>query len=109
MKPCVSVVVPTYKRPELLARCLDALLAQDFNAEDYEIIVADDAGCADTRQQVTLIAEKARQQRSYSALYPCSICLLRMGLLLLAMWAGARHVARLLPSPMMIVFHKSNG
>ena len=62
MKPRVSVVVPTYKRPELLARCLDALLAQDFEAKDYEIIIADDASCADTRQQVTLIAEKTREQ-----------------------------------------------
>src|SRR5690348_12402608 len=60
MKPRVSVVVPTYKRPDLLARCLSALLAQDFAAQDYEIIIADDANCADTRQQVALIAEKAR-------------------------------------------------
>lgn len=62
MKPCVSVVVPTYKRPELLARCLDALLAQDFDAQDYEIIIADDADCAETRQQVMDVAEKARLQ-----------------------------------------------
>jgi GT2 family glycosyltransferase len=54
------VVVPTCKRPELLARCLDALLAQDFDAQDYEIIVADDANCPATARQVTLIAEKAR-------------------------------------------------
>ncbi len=60
MKPRVSVVVPTYKRPDLLARCLDALLAQDFDADDYEIIIADDANCAETQQQVMLIAEKAR-------------------------------------------------
>ena len=60
MKPRVSVVVPTYKRPELLARCLDALLAQDFDAQDYEIIIADDANRADTQQQVMLVAEKAR-------------------------------------------------
>lgn len=31
----VSVVVPTFKRPTLLARCLEALLAQDFAAVDY--------------------------------------------------------------------------
>ena len=60
MKPRVSVVVPTYKRPEQLARCLDALLAQDFDAQDYEIIIADDANCAATQQQVLLKAEKAR-------------------------------------------------
>lgn len=40
----VSVVVPTYKRPYLLDRCLAALTAQDFPAERFEIIVVDDAG-----------------------------------------------------------------
>ena len=60
MKPRVSVVVPTYKRPDLLARCLDALLAQDFDAQDYEIIIADDAAYAETQKQVALVAEKAR-------------------------------------------------
>src|SRR5437868_234511 len=48
----VSVVVPTYKRPALLQRCLYALLAQDLAPEDYEIIVVDDAHCSETRQQV---------------------------------------------------------
>src|SRR5437588_7342860 len=62
MKPRVSVVVPTCKRPELLTRCLDALLAQDFDAEDYEIIIVDDANCAGTQQLVMLRAEKARLQ-----------------------------------------------
>src|SRR3954454_23939032 len=48
----VSVVVPTYKRPELLRRCLAALLAQDYDPRAYEIIVADDAACDVTRQLV---------------------------------------------------------
>lgn len=59
MMPRVSVVVPTYKRHELLTRCLDALLAQDFEAEDYEIIIVDDANCVETKRLVTLRAEKA--------------------------------------------------
>lgn len=49
----------------MLARCLEALLAQDFDAEDYEIIIADDAGSADTRQQVMFVAEKARMRVLY--------------------------------------------
>src|SRR4051794_35983208 len=48
----VSVVVPTYNRPELLRRCLAALLAQDVDPTSYEIIVADDAACDATRQLV---------------------------------------------------------
>jgi len=60
MMPRVSVVIPTYKRSELLTRCLDALLAQDFDAEDYEIIIVDDANWDETKRLVMLRAEKAR-------------------------------------------------
>lgn len=63
MKLRVSVVVPTYRRPELLGRCLDALAAQTMVAESYEILIADDAACDATRRQVEEFAEKA----------PCSI------------------------------------
>ena len=48
----VSVVVPTFKRPDLLFRCLTALMAQDFDAGDYEVIIADDAACDETRRAV---------------------------------------------------------
>jgi glycosyltransferase involved in cell wall biosynthesis len=48
----VSVVVPTYKRPQLIHRCLGALLAQDLDAQDYEVIVADDGADDETRRVV---------------------------------------------------------
>jgi GT2 family glycosyltransferase len=48
----VSVVVPTYKRPQLLERCLRALLEQDFERHSYEVIVADDAAEPRVRQLV---------------------------------------------------------
>jgi glycosyltransferase involved in cell wall biosynthesis len=48
----VSAVVPTYKRPALLACCLRALLEQDLAATAYEVIVADDAASDETRQLV---------------------------------------------------------
>jgi GT2 family glycosyltransferase len=38
-----SVVIPTFKRPELLERCLTALQAQSLEHCSFEIIVADDA------------------------------------------------------------------
>lgn len=41
-KVSVSVVVPTYRRPDLLERCLKALQHQTLTHEDYEIIVCDD-------------------------------------------------------------------
>jgi glycosyltransferase involved in cell wall biosynthesis len=47
-----SVVVPTYRRPDLLERCLRALVDQDFDPALYEVIVADDAASDETRRQV---------------------------------------------------------
>ncbi len=52
MRPRVSVIVPTYNRPELLARCLAALVVQDFDPDDYEIIVVSDGQDEETRQVV---------------------------------------------------------
>ncbi len=57
MRYRVSVVVPTYKRPELLARCLNALAAQEIDPRSYEIIVVDDAACQQTWR---LVEEMAR-------------------------------------------------
>ncbi|MDB4877744.1 MAG: glycosyl transferase family 2 [Gemmatimonadetes bacterium] len=56
----ISVVVPTYRRPELLERCLRALVNQSLSAWEYEIIVADDAASDDTRQQVRFAASGGR-------------------------------------------------
>lgn len=43
----VSVIVPTFNRPRELFWCLEGLAAQDFSADDFEVIVADDAGSVD--------------------------------------------------------------
>ncbi|HLW68446.1 MAG TPA: glycosyltransferase [Gemmataceae bacterium] len=51
-----SVVVPTFRRPELLGRCLTALLRQRLDAGQFEIVVADDAAEESTRCQVQLLA-----------------------------------------------------
>jgi glycosyltransferase involved in cell wall biosynthesis len=40
--PQISVVVPTYRRRELLRKCLSSLLNQDFPGDQYEIIVVED-------------------------------------------------------------------
>ena len=58
----VSVVVPTYRRPELLDRCLTALLRQDFEAHRFEILVADDD--PDERRSVSLQASLQWKRRS---------------------------------------------
>lgn len=52
MTIAASVVVPTYQRPDLLERCLAALVAQDFPADGYEIIIVDDAASDETARRV---------------------------------------------------------
>src|SRR5205085_1251868 len=48
----LSVVIPTYRRPELLARCLAAALTQSIDRQAYEVIVVDDGHDDATRAQV---------------------------------------------------------
>jgi len=42
MQTRISVVIPTYKRPDLLKKCLDALVAQSLEKSEYEVIVVSD-------------------------------------------------------------------
>ena len=58
-KPLISVVIPTFERAEALEQCLEALAHQTLAAQDYEVIVCDDAS-ADRTQEVL-----ARQERPY--------------------------------------------
>ncbi|HEY9668955.1 MAG TPA: glycosyltransferase [Coleofasciculaceae cyanobacterium] len=80
----VSVVVPTFKRPELLSRCLTALSQQDFEPTAYEVIIVDDAASEETKQLVenwrsaqtqvkvaqvqgSKVATESLEQKSYSS------------------------------------------
>jgi glycosyltransferase involved in cell wall biosynthesis len=40
--PAISVVIPTYRRPALLRRCLQSLADQDLAADEFEVVVVDD-------------------------------------------------------------------
>lgn len=40
--PSISVVVPTYRRAELVKRCIRSLIEQDYPHERYEVIVVED-------------------------------------------------------------------
>ena len=62
----VSVVVPTYHRPDLLGRLLDALDAQDFDPAHFEVIVADDAASDATRRQVEERSARSRAAVRYA-------------------------------------------
>jgi cellulose synthase/poly-beta-1,6-N-acetylglucosamine synthase-like glycosyltransferase len=52
----ISVVIPTFKRPELLKRCLTALLQQSFSRNEFEVVVADNAGDQWTREIVKTLS-----------------------------------------------------
>jgi glycosyltransferase involved in cell wall biosynthesis len=54
--PEISVVIPTYRRPDLLQRCLAPLLKQTLDPLLYEIIVVDDGQTEDTRALVENLA-----------------------------------------------------
>jgi GT2 family glycosyltransferase len=47
-RPEISVVVPTYKRPELLAMCLTSLAHQHLDASRFEVVVVDDGSGSET-------------------------------------------------------------
>ena len=59
--PVVSVVVATYGRPELLLRCVDALLQQTIAPSHYEIIVVDDGSSREVRERVMSELSKRRR------------------------------------------------
>lgn len=68
MRPMrASVVVPTFRRPELLDRCLSALVGQDLDRASYEVIVADDAASAETRRRVERWAARPSPALRYVA------------------------------------------
>jgi GT2 family glycosyltransferase len=60
MRILISVVVPTYRRNDLLERCLTALDRQDFDPTDYEVLVCDDAAEETTRQLVSDLASRSQ-------------------------------------------------
>src|SRR5215217_3945847 len=50
MEKKISVVVPTYKRPDLLMNCIIALSKQDMDRDDFEIIIISDGPDEATRK-----------------------------------------------------------
>lgn len=47
-QPTVTVVIPTYRRDDLLMRCLGGVLQQDYPPECLQVIVVDDADSEET-------------------------------------------------------------
>ena len=64
-RPRISVVVPTFRRPALLARCLSALLAQGLSPEAFEILVVDDGQDEETKRTVGKVAASSSVRIRY--------------------------------------------
>ncbi|WP_066331134.1 glycosyltransferase [Azohydromonas lata] len=52
----IAVVIPTCRRPDLLRRCLQALLRQRLDPARFEVLVVDDGRSDDTRAVVDELA-----------------------------------------------------
>lgn len=60
--PRLSFGVPVYNGEDTLARCLESLLAQDF--EDFEVVVVDNASTDGSRQVIEAFAAKDERIRA---------------------------------------------
>ncbi|ARK13156.1 glycosyltransferase family 2 protein [Fibrella sp. ES10-3-2-2] len=65
MTPQLSVIIPTYQRPELLRQCLEALAKQTLSTELIEIVVVDDGD----QPQTALAVRNAAQETGLSIRY----------------------------------------
>src|SRR5690606_30526869 len=59
-QPLVSICIPTYNRPEALARVVESMLAQTYSP--IEIIVTDDGDSEKTRAALGPLLEKIRYE-----------------------------------------------
>lgn len=61
MSVLLSVVIPTYRRPDLLKKCLFALAHQDFPFSQFEIIVVSDGPDSATTDMINEFKEEFKQ------------------------------------------------
>ncbi len=66
MEPFVSVVIPTYRRPLLLEKCLRALRQQSLSADRYEVIVVSDGPDEATKAAIDSLCLQPMQVRFVS-------------------------------------------
>jgi GT2 family glycosyltransferase len=59
-RPRFSVIVPTFRRPAELARCLDALARLDYPRDGFEVIVVDDGSGAPPEDVVERVRGRLR-------------------------------------------------
>lgn len=64
----ISVVIPTYKRPSLLMRCINALFDQSFASSEFEIIVISDGEDNETLALVASLSSRRYPALGYYSL-----------------------------------------
>jgi glycosyltransferase involved in cell wall biosynthesis len=63
----ISVCVPTYKRPEMLAKCLDGLERQERRGFTHSIVVVDN----DDQQSARSVVEEWARRSTIAVVYAC--------------------------------------
>tara|TARA_B110000444_G_scaffold90697_1_gene85701 strand:- start:42199 stop:42864 length:666 start_codon:yes stop_codon:yes gene_type:complete len=58
MNPKVSIIIPVYNQELFISRCIRSLLDQDFNVNQYELIVVNDASTDMTNEILKKFSEK---------------------------------------------------
>ena len=65
--PLISVVLPTYNRPELLERCLRGFSAQSLAANLFEVVIVDDGSEPPVRSVADSFGDKLRIRYHYQS------------------------------------------
>jgi len=62
----LSIIVPVYNVEKYLGRCIDSLIAQDININDYEIIMVNDGSTDNSRTIAEQLVEKYQNVTLYN-------------------------------------------
>jgi glycosyltransferase involved in cell wall biosynthesis len=56
--PIITIIVPVFNQERFIGRCLRSILSQNFNREDYEVIVVNDGSSDSTEFALSLFEDE---------------------------------------------------
>lgn len=62
----ISVVIATYNRRDILPKCINSVINQDYPRNGFEIIIVNDCSTDDTYEYARALAKKHRSIRAFS-------------------------------------------